>query len=73
MVLLVTIRQTSGEATVTLNATGAIVAVGSAAPLVVSAPVEGEADKVAAELRMLSQDAALFNALSVLVRRAATQ
>jgi len=72
-VLLVTIVQASGEATLTLNAGGATVAVGSAVPLVVSAPVEGEADAVAAELRMLSQDAALFDALSVLVRRLATQ
>jgi glucose-6-phosphate dehydrogenase assembly protein OpcA len=71
--LVVTIRRASGEATVRLTPTRAIVADGAAVPLVVAVPIEAEAEAVAAELRMLSQDAALHAALSALVRLVATR
>jgi hypothetical protein len=67
-VLLMTIRRGSSEATVTLTAQSVIVDEGSGAPLVVTVPVEHEADAVAAELRMLSQDADLGAAIHALDR-----
>jgi glucose-6-phosphate dehydrogenase assembly protein OpcA len=66
--LVVTIEGGTSRATVTLSASGATVerATGGA-PLVVSSPIESEADAVAAELRLLSQDADLYAALAALV------
>jgi len=68
-VIVVTIEQASHHATVTLSASGATVA-GAAAgsPLVVSMPIETAADAVAAELRLLSQEAELHAALAALVQ-----
>lgn len=71
--LVVTIRRASGEATVTLTATSVIVADDTAVPLVVAAPIENEADAVAAELRTLSPDAGLHTALVALLRLVATR
>jgi glucose-6-phosphate dehydrogenase assembly protein OpcA len=69
VVLVVTIENASNRATVTLSAAGATVdRGGKSAPLVVSAPVENEADAVAAELRLLSQDTDLHAALAALVQ-----
>jgi glucose-6-phosphate dehydrogenase assembly protein OpcA len=66
--LVVTIEKASDRATVTLSAAGATVETGrAAAPLVVSMPIESEADAVAAELRLLSQDTDLHAALAALV------
>jgi len=67
--IVVTIEEGSHRSTITLSASGATVA-GAAAgsPLVVSMPIESEADAVAAELRLLSQDAELHAALAALVR-----
>lgn len=67
-VLLMTIRRGSSETTVTLTAQRVVVEDGSGVPLVVSVPIEHEADAVAAELRMLSQDAALGAAMRALDR-----
>jgi glucose-6-phosphate dehydrogenase assembly protein OpcA len=71
--LLLTIRQATREIAVTLTAASAEVANGAAVPLVVSVPIEGDADAVAAELRMLSPDPSLYNALNALVRRFAAR
>ena len=67
-VLLLTIRSGSSETTVTLTAQAVAVDEGSGTPLVVTVPVEHEADAVAAELRTLSQDADLGAAIRVLDR-----
>ena len=68
--LVVTVEQASTRATITLSATGATVVGGTAgAPLAVTMPIESEADAVAAELRLLSQDRALHAALAALVQR----
>ena len=67
--LVVTIEDGSHRVSVTLSASGVTVAgAGAGAPLVVSLPVESEADAVAAELRLLSQDAELHAALAALVQ-----
>ena len=67
-VLLMTIRRGSSETTVTLTSERVVVEVGSGIPLVISVPVEHAADAIAAELRMLSQDAALGASLRALDR-----
>jgi hypothetical protein len=67
-VLLVTIRRGSSQTTVTLTAQSVIVAEGSGTPLEVTVPLEHDADAVAAELRMLSQDAELGAAIRALDR-----
>lgn len=67
-VLLMTIRRDSSETTVTLTAHSVVVDEGAGAPLVATVPVEHEADAVAAELRMLSQDADLGAAIRALDR-----
>ena len=66
--LLMTILRGSSETTVTLTAQRVVVEDGSGVPLVVSVPIEHAADAVAAELRMLSQDAALGAAMRALDR-----
>jgi glucose-6-phosphate dehydrogenase assembly protein OpcA len=67
--IVVTIEDASHRSTVTLSASGAAVAGAAAgAPLVVSMPIESEADAVAAELRLLSQDTELHAALAALVQ-----
>jgi glucose-6-phosphate dehydrogenase assembly protein OpcA len=67
-VLLMTIQRGSSETTVTLTAQRVVVEGDSGVPLVVSVPIEHAADAVAAELRMLSQDAALGAAIRALDR-----
>jgi hypothetical protein len=67
-VLLMTIRRGSSETTVTLTAQSVVVDEGSGMPLVTTVPVEHEADAIAAELRMLSQDADLGAAIRALDR-----
>jgi glucose-6-phosphate dehydrogenase assembly protein OpcA len=67
--LVVTIESGSNRTTITLSASAATLHSGSnAAPLVVSMPAEAEAEAVAAELRLLSQDADLHAALAALVQ-----
>ena len=67
--LVVNIEDATHRASVTLSASGATVAgAGARSPLVVSTPIESEADAVAAELRLLSQDAELHAALAALVQ-----
>jgi glucose-6-phosphate dehydrogenase assembly protein OpcA len=72
-VLVLTIRDAARAITVTLTTASAQLADGATVPLVASVPIEGEADAVAAELRMLSQEASLYNALNALVRRFAAR
>jgi glucose-6-phosphate dehydrogenase assembly protein OpcA len=67
-VLLMTIVRGSSETTVTLTTQRVVVDDGSGVPLVVSVPIEHPADAIAAELRMLSQDAALGAAIRALDR-----
>jgi glucose-6-phosphate dehydrogenase assembly protein OpcA len=67
-VLLMTILRGSSETTVTLTSQRAVVEDGSGVPLAVIVPIENTADAVAAELRMLSQDAALGAAMRALDR-----
>jgi len=67
--LVVTIEHETERATITLSNAGATVERARAgSPLVVSIPLESEAEAVAAELRQLSQDADLHAALAALVR-----
>src|SRR5947207_836468 len=67
-VLSVVIRHGTGEATATLTSRGVVVADGSTAPFVVGVPIEGEGDAVAAELRTLSHDTRLDDAINALAR-----
>ncbi len=67
--LTVTLEHGSGTVEATLTDRAVTIAQGSRAPLVTSVPVENAADAVAAELRMLSRDAALHAALGALGRR----
>jgi len=68
-VLVVTIEDASHRASVTLSASGATVTgAGAGSPLVVSMPIQSEADAVAAELRLLAQDAELHAALAAVVQ-----
>ncbi len=67
-VLSVVIRHGTGETTATLTSHSVTVAHGSAPPFVVGVPIEGEGDAVAAELRTLSHDARLDDAINALVR-----
>jgi len=67
-VLLMTIQRGSSETTVTLTGQRVVVEDGSGVSLAVSVPLEDVADAVAAELRMLSQDAALGAAIRALDR-----
>ena len=66
--LSVLIRHGTGETTATLTSHSVVVAHGSAPPFVVGVPIEGEGDAVAAELRTLSHDAILDDAINALVR-----
>jgi glucose-6-phosphate dehydrogenase assembly protein OpcA len=66
--LVVTIETASERATVSLSGAGASMERGRAAPLNVAMAVESEADAVAAELRLLSQDKELHAALAALVQ-----
>jgi glucose-6-phosphate dehydrogenase assembly protein OpcA len=68
-VLAVTISQDKRETVVTLGSRRVVVAESdsTAAPLVVGIPVETEAEAIAAELRMLSHDVALHQAVVALV------
>jgi glucose-6-phosphate dehydrogenase assembly protein OpcA len=67
-VLVMIIRRGSSETTVTLTAQHVVVEDGSRVPLMVSVPIEQQADAVAAELRMLSQDPVLGAAIRALDR-----
>jgi glucose-6-phosphate dehydrogenase assembly protein OpcA len=67
-VLLMTLRRGSSETTITLTSERVVVDDGSGVPLVISAPAEPPAEAIAAELRMLSQDAALGAAIRALDR-----
>jgi glucose-6-phosphate dehydrogenase assembly protein OpcA len=72
--VVVAIENASDRATITLSAAGATVErTGAVAPLVVSMPIESEAEAVAAELRLLSQDTDLHAALAALVHRFAAR
>jgi glucose-6-phosphate dehydrogenase assembly protein OpcA len=66
-VLSVVIRHGTGETTATLTSHSVVVAHGSAPPFIVGVPIEGEGDAVAAELRTLSHDAILDDAINRLV------
>ena len=67
-VLLMTSRRGSSETTVTLTDQRVVVENVAGAPLIVSVPIERQADAIAAELRMLGQDAALGAAIRALDR-----
>lgn len=67
-VLSVTIRENAAEIVATLDDRRAMVARGNDAPAVFGVPRQGEADAVAMELRTLSHDVCLHDALSALVR-----
>jgi glucose-6-phosphate dehydrogenase assembly protein OpcA len=69
-VLAITIRRNNRETAVTLTSRSVIVAErdSTAAPLVVGIAVETEADAIAAELRTLSLDVALHEAIAALAR-----
>jgi glucose-6-phosphate dehydrogenase assembly protein OpcA len=67
-VLLMTIQRGSSETTVTLTTQRVIVEDHAGVSLVVTVPIEHAADAVAAELRMLSQDATLGAAIRALDR-----
>jgi glucose-6-phosphate dehydrogenase assembly protein OpcA len=67
-VLSVVIRHGTGETTATLTSRGVVVADGSTAPFVVGVPIESEGDAVAAELRTLSHDTRLDDAINALAR-----
>jgi glucose-6-phosphate dehydrogenase assembly protein OpcA len=69
-VLAITIRQGHRETTATLTTRSIVVAdsESTAAPLVVGIPVEADAEAIAAELRTLSHDIALHDAIAALVR-----
>jgi len=72
-VLLMTIRRGSTQTTVTLTAQSVVIDEGSGPPLEVSVPIEREADAVAAELRLLCQDADLGAAIRALDRHLNTR
>jgi hypothetical protein len=63
-----TIRRGSSETKVTLTAQNVVVDEGSGTPLIVTVPIEHDADGVAAELTMLRQDADLGAAICALDR-----
>jgi glucose-6-phosphate dehydrogenase assembly protein OpcA len=67
-VLVMKFRRGTSETTVTLTAQNVVLDEGAGTPLVVTVPVEHDADRVAAELRMLSQDADLGAAIRALDR-----
>jgi glucose-6-phosphate dehydrogenase assembly protein OpcA len=67
-VLSVTIRENATEMTATLDGRRAMVTRGNGVPAVFGVPRQGEADAVAAELRTLSHDVCLHDALSALVQ-----
>lgn len=67
--LTVAMGHASGPMTATLTDRTVTIALGSSTPLVVGIPIESEADAVAAELRLLSHDPSLHNAIAALARR----
>jgi glucose-6-phosphate dehydrogenase assembly protein OpcA len=67
-VLSVMIRHGTGETTATLTSHRVEVTNGATPPFVVGVPIESEDDAVAAELRTLSHDARLDEAIEALVR-----
>lgn len=69
-VLTIALRQDNRETVVTLTSRSVVVAESdsTAAPLVAGIPIETEADAIAAELRTLSHDAPLHDAIAALVR-----
>ena len=67
-VLSVVIRHGTDETTATLTSHSVVVAQGSAPPFVVGVPIESEGDAVAAELRTLSHDTRLDDAINALAR-----